>query len=133
MNENEKAKLTIMNIKKKENERESTNSSREKIVGGSDGVDVTSEVKIELLHGNHLGVSSSCCSSLIIKNYLKKDKEKERDRKKERKQEKEREKGRKADRERKKDKRKEKERHTLIPKVGPWEGCLMQAKAVLFR
>ena len=40
--------------------------SSEEVVGRGDGVDVASEVKVELVHGNDLGVSSTCCSTLRL-------------------------------------------------------------------
>ncbi len=39
----------------------------EQVVGGSDGMDVAGEVKVDVLHGDDLGVASTCRASLDAK------------------------------------------------------------------
>lgn len=49
-------------------EHAGVDSSSEQVVGSSDGVDITRQVKVELVHGNNLRISTSGGASLDAKS-----------------------------------------------------------------
>ena len=45
------------------------NGSGEEVVGNADCVDVSGEMKVELLHGYDLGISAACCTAFDSKGW----------------------------------------------------------------
>lgn len=47
-------------------EHPSVNLSSQEVSGSCDGMDVTSQMEVELFHGNHLRISTTSCASYIM-------------------------------------------------------------------